>query len=260
MSSSSFNVGLRFYYWPFYKELQAIPDEEQYDDPHDHSGYEIKQLFVTQKYGSFKKEISNYKYLLFQQYKDEIVMKVNIYNNSDIAKETKANALNCKDLHYGIAETAKLGFQNLVSLILYTDYSDLSTDFSKTFRKKSPYESLQSIKNRNSEYFWMSKILRETVEIFGGSSYQDDGYESDNILLGPYYCGMKVVMNMPSFSIRLCSPTSTSGTLEVAIKFSGEDGIIIQLDNPNVKPYRFITGFDCSWLSRYKEENERYTF
>eukprot|EP01084_Bolivina_argentea_P248813 416282_1 len=64
-------------------------------------------------------------------------------------------------------------------------------------------------------------------------------------------------MNMSSFNIRLCCPTSTSCTISVAIKFSGEDGIIIQLNNPPVLPYQALTGFNCSWISRYNEEDER---
>ena len=219
-------------------------------DINDHSGYDICQLYVKQKYGSFKEEISNYIYLPFTQYKNEIITKVNSYLNSDIVKNTKALDWYTR-FHYDISEGTVLGFHNLASLILYTDYSDLSRDFSQSFRRKTSYEMLESIKRRNSEYWFMSKILRETVEIFGGYSYNDT-------LLGPYYCGMKVVMNMPSFNIRLCAPTSTSWNIEVAIKFSGEDGIIIQLNNPNIAPYRDLAGFNCSWLSRYKEENERY--
>eukprot|EP01084_Bolivina_argentea_P083473 151121_1 len=219
VSSSSFNIGLRMYYWPYYETLKQIPVEEQKTyNQNDHSGYKISALFVKQKYGSFKEEICNYKHIIFQQYQNEIVIKVNGYIGTDIVKDTKPIDWKCQELHYGITKEAKLEFKNLVSLILYTDYSDLCTDFSKSFRKKTPYESLESIKKRNSEYWWMSKILRETVEIFGGCSY---GRYNENILLGPYYCGMSVVMNMSSFNIRLCSPTSTSCTIQVAIKFSG---------------------------------------
>eukprot|EP01084_Bolivina_argentea_P070683 128526_1 len=68
-------------------------------------------------------------------------------------------------------------------------------------------------------------------------------------------------MNMPSFNIRLCSPTSTSCQLTVAVKFSGEDGIVIALNNPeDFFQYKWLTGFNCSWLSRYKEEDERLFF
>ena len=101
----------------------------------------------------------------------------------------------------------------------------------------------------------MSKTLRETVEIFGGCSYK---YSKNGVLRGSYYCGMSVVLNIPEFNIFLCSPTSTSKQIEVAIKFSGDHGIVIQLDNPDTPQYRQLRGFNCSWLSRYKEEDERY--
>merc|ERR1712176_623351 len=132
-----------------------------------------------------------------------------------------------------------------------------------TFRKNGPFEPIKSIKKRNSQYFWMSKILRETVELFGQCSYgyyDEEKEEFVNQLLGSYFCGMSVLMNIPEFSIFLCSPTSTSMQIEVAIKFSGDDGIVIQLDNPRTFQYMLLRGFNCQWLSRYKEEDERLFF
>ena len=158
-------------------------------------------------------------------------------------------------LHYDVAADEPLGFPNLVSLILYTDYSTLSSNFSSTFRKKGQFETINSIKKRNSEYFWWSKTLRETVEIFGQCSCYDynGGY-----LMGSYFCGVSFLMTMPEFNIFLCSPTSTSMHIEVATKFSGDEGIIIQLNNPSPAGYHLLRGFNCSWISRYKEEDERY--
>ncbi len=253
VSSSSFSVGLRFYYWPYYQTLKEIPAGDQLDwNEDDHSGFNVCELFVTPKYGTFQEEIANYKFISFTQYKEDIITKVNAYVDTDIVKGTKAGRVPCKYLHYGIESGRILGFENLVSLVLYTDYSELCKNFSSSFRKMKSYEPVESIKKRNAVYGWMSKILRETVELFGGCS-------RDETLSGPFYSGMGVVMNMPSFNIRLCSPTSTSCTIEVAIKFSGDHGIIIQLDNPgNVYPYYELRGFNCSWISRYKEEDERY--
>eukprot|EP01084_Bolivina_argentea_P122946 217901_1 len=57
--------------------------------------------------------------------------------------------------------------------------------------------------------------------------------------------------------MKLCAPTSTSIHIEVAIIFSGVDGIIIQLDNPHTTQHQWLRGFDVSWISRYKEEDER---
>ena len=72
-------------------------------------------------------------------------------------------------------------------------------------------------------------------------------------LKGPFFTGLSFVMNIPQFGINLNSPTSTSVHIEVATKFGGDDGMIIQLDIGDM----WLRGFDCSWLSQYKEEDER---
>eukprot|EP01083_Nonionella_stella_P225087 800588_1 len=66
---------------------------------------------------------------------------------------------------------------------------------------------------------------------------------------------------MPSFSMRLCSPTSTSKQIEVAMKFSGARGIVLQMDTPKRVPQHiYLHAFNASWISRFKEEDERLFF
>eukprot|EP01083_Nonionella_stella_P027791 76541_1 len=71
---------------------------------------------------------------------------------------------------------------------------------------------------------------------------------------------MNGVMSMPSFCMRLCSPTSTSKQIEVAMKFSGQNGIVLQMDNPGYMQHLSLHGFNASWISRYKTEDERLFF
>ncbi len=58
--------------------------------------------------------------------------------------------------------------------------------------------------------------------------------------------------------IFIVSQTSTSIRIEVAAKFSGPDGIVIMFNNHYVYPYCNLQGFNVSWISRYKEEEERF--
>ena len=158
--------------------------------------------------------------------------------------------------HYGIKGGTPLAVYNLMAVCLYTDFTDLCSNFSSTFRKIHPYESLSSIKRRNSKYWWMSKILRETVELYGKDTNRHNG------LKGPFFTGMSFVMTMPEFMIRLCSPTSTTVHIEVATKFSGQTGIIIKLKAGRIGGVDVgidrVRAMDVSWISRYREEDERY--
>ena len=66
-------------------------------------------------------------------------------------------------------------------------------------------------------------------------------------------------MNMPQFQVSLLSPTSTSVQIQVAMKFSGDSGIIIEFSNERAEIPR-IKGLDASFLSRFKEEDERHVY
>eukprot|EP01084_Bolivina_argentea_P181587 313597_1 len=122
--------------------------------------------------------------------------------SSNIVKKQIAAHQVIRGIRYNIKQGISLSFSNLVSLILYTDFSNLCSDFSGTFRKQTHYETISSIKARNREYYWMSRILRETVEIFGIKARTNEKGER-------VYTGMSFVMAIPEFRIRLCAPTST---------------------------------------------------
>ena len=219
----------------------------------DHSGYKMNELYTNTKYSTFKQEISNYNCLNIDQYHDEILPKATSYLNTNYVKLTKAKGGNICGIpqHYDIPSDSSITLSHIISVILYCDYTQLSSNFSNTFRKKGPWDTLENIKHRNREYFWMSKLLRETVEIFGECS--SDG------LNGPFYSGLSAVINIPNFFIRLYSPTSTSVQIQVATKFSGDNGMIMKLNNPQGSVQcMFLRGFNCSFISRFKEEDERY--
>ena len=151
--------------------------------------------------------------------------------------------------NYGISKTDSLNLGQLLSLILYCDYSVYCSKFSASFRPLTRTESMKEVKIRNSAFFWQSKYFREVVEGFGHYGYSESG---------PFYTGLDKVMAIPEFSLHLAAPTSTSKHLEVSLIFCQKDGMIIELDNSqdhyqsNILPF-----FDVSWLSRYPEEDER---
>ena len=68
---------------------------------------------------------------------------------------------------------------------------------------------------------------------------------------------MSVVLNVPEFNMYIRSPLSTSIHLEVALRFSGESGMVLELNNSNGQS-KDLRAMDVSWISRYREEEERY--
>eukprot|EP01083_Nonionella_stella_P306018 1069973_1 len=169
LEASSFNVGFRFYYWSSYKEGKGRTQHSY--NTWDHGGYDIKELFIAAKFASFKEEIAHYKHVSLKQY-EAMIVKVNHYLQAAVFRQTTATRYGPRWCSYGIAKGDPIQFEHLLALVLYADYSDLSSHFSSTFRKK-PFETITSVKRRNAVYYWMSRRLRECVEIFGQYRWGD---------------------------------------------------------------------------------------
>eukprot|EP01084_Bolivina_argentea_P304203 525301_1 len=76
-------------------------------------------------------------------------------------------------LKYGIKNGSGITIQHIMCIILYTDWTDLSCQYSKTFRKTSANQSINYIKQRNSEYAIWSRLMRETIQYYGHKRYGD---------------------------------------------------------------------------------------
>eukprot|EP01084_Bolivina_argentea_P266659 452359_1 len=107
-------------------------------------------------------------------------------------------------------------------------------------------------------FYYLSKTLRETVECFGNGG--DDLYTHE-VEHGPFYCGMNRIMTLPTFSIRLCGPVSTSMQKTIGVRFADDNGMVIRLNNNGDRNSSLcLKFFDCSFISLYKEEDERLFF
>ena len=175
------------------------------------------------------------------------------YHQTALVKSIKCNKQYCR---IEIKKDEIIPPRYLICIILYTDFTELFADFSSTFRSKHKYEAFTSIKKRNEKYFWLSKGLKEMIEHYGQSQYEGIGLLPK--LRGPFYTGMSIVLKIDQFVMTLIDPTSTTIHKEVATRFGGEDGMLIQFDN-STGDGRFVNGFDVSWISRYGlQEDERY--
>ena len=197
MSEYSFDIGFRFYYWDYYKTRDPRSQMKQnMYNINDHRGYLQHDLYISPKYQSLKEEILTNAIFCLSVYKLSIsITKTKEYFTTFKARNIKCSKFPVNDyLHYGISNGSPLKFSHLLSVILYTDWSDLSTEFSKSFRKLKKYESLISIKKRHTEYVNFAKNLRELIEYYGASNYMHEEK-------GPFYCGMSHPMVMPQFSM-----------------------------------------------------------
>ena len=113
------------------------------------------RLHVNKKYENLKEEILSYQYLNIGLYDEEILPKATAFEQTQLVKSLKANTW-C----YGINKGDPINIDMLICIILYTDYTKLSTHFGGTFRKNNTYEPIQSVKKRNQNYYWFARRLK----------------------------------------------------------------------------------------------------
>ena len=202
--------------------------------------YQVKPL-----YKDLKEEVLSYKDIDHDEYV-YIMDKAKQYSKTAIAKSTKSRILS----------RTSIRMNDLICIIMYCDYTELSRDFTLSFRKLHQFEILQQIKRRNAAYYHWSKGLRDVIKHFGQSYDKKNGLLSK--LKGPFFCGMSVILKIPQcrFEIFIQSPISTSKQLAVAVKFAGDRGMLLEMNNKDDE-CRGMQGMDVSWISRFSEEEER---
>eukprot|EP01084_Bolivina_argentea_P088957 160607_1 len=240
-------MGYTFFYWEHFKTNTKKKFGEILD------GYSPAELFVTPHFQSLKQEILESGYVSFKQWNEKIVFKAD-----EFYKTNKVKEMSCKEIRWGMDHGIKQYELILVShlqcIIIYCDWSELCTLFSSTFRKRHEFEPLELIKKRHSKFYHFGKGLVEAVHDFGSDN---ENWPPESREHGPFYCGLKKVMNIGFFSIYLKGPCSTSKDIEIAMNFAKRDGIIISFQNDVFFEGAYQRLFDCSWISHYTDENER---
>lgn len=134
-------------------------DTEKEDSPewslnkHDYSGYTRDDMYIEKpKWKDLREEAINSGHCTVSQFK-QMVFKADNYMNSKRVKAMRAKRLHGYAEHYGIAEDSPITIDHIQSVLLYTNFTKLCSQFAGTFRAEQFGESLQSIKKRNSAYF-----------------------------------------------------------------------------------------------------------
>merc|ERR1712228_803962 len=89
----TFALGLRFYYWDYYKDKEELPAKQQMigdvDNKHNHSGYKVCELYVNKKYDSLQEDVRNYPHFDIRKY-NKAKIKAFKYLKTEKIKKTKA--------------------------------------------------------------------------------------------------------------------------------------------------------------------------
>ena len=131
---------------------------------------------------NLKEEVLESGHLSAAEWLEFVELKARKYMNSKRVKKMK-----------GVTK------EHIYAIILYCDFSALCTAFSETFRLQNVFESMESVKQRHSQFAIFGELLVELVLKFGINGDDDeDEYEK-----GPFFCGLNCILNVGSFAITL---------------------------------------------------------
>jgi len=267
-SARTFATGLIFFYWPNYHPEKGLSDPRYMVDSYGprensnaYSGYAVSDLYIDgPRWSTLKEEAIESGHCTLHAFSNIVVFKTEEYLKTDRIRQTRTHG-KASYFHYGFDDVNEvheesripISAEHVQSLVLYTDFTALCTAFSATFRPRFLGESLQAIKERNRSFYFMSKLLRETVECFG-TKIDVSGWDYGvfRSRTRRFYFGMDRQFVVPEYLIRLCGPTSTSTMPGVAARFANTRGTVIEL----ASLINDLCCFDCSFVSAYKEEAE----
>ena len=248
--------GIRFYYHKHYKyninrtELLYIhgtaPGEER-GNIHISGEYRFCDWYIEPKYESMKQEVlqGNNSSLSSIEYIN--TYKKAQYKHKAIGPNVRG-AFPLFAMVYNIKTGSAITMKHILSLLLYTNHTQLSAEFSRSFRKIKSGESDQSLKDRHSLYGNMAKYIKETVECFGTTL--------DESTIKQFYHGIAGEMLFQGFKTHFCAPTSTTLQYDTATTFAtqngSKNGIIITIKNDHSTNFFF----NCISFSDYGYESE----
>eukprot|EP01084_Bolivina_argentea_P175367 303698_1 len=203
----------------------------------------IHSYHVHKKYSSLKEELTQNEIsiLLIEQFDAEYTKGLLHFSSY----YCKANYLPLRDeseqmsVRYG-DDDKYISIGEILSLIIYCNYTELQHKFSKTYR-----ENIESHNN----FYHFGKYLKIAVQIFGVCLKESK--------VNTFYHGIGEQVTFPAYNhnIVVNCPLSTSLSWEVALNFTNnQTGLVIEFASPCGGSQ--ATYFSVSWLSDFSNEHE----
>ena len=268
-----YQTGIRYYYWKYYRwnaepfvkfqDITTDPGNKKGDGKH----YQLKDWYVSAAAKDLKEEI-----LAFGQHfgvhisKGQFKVALKKMEKQLNTKECRKLKCSERDLEerYGLKFNCLISLNHLLAVYFYCSFTDASTEFSETFRRRYSSESDESVKKRHSKCAIWAKYLRECVEGFGLRLQK-----GSTLVPAVFYHGVTKEFLFKNTILRFNGPLSTSVSDHIAESFaSGQggtksqsqsgytDGMVLTL-KPHWGDYRGnIRALNCQSYSDFPHEDE----
>ena len=250
-----YSSGIRYYYHDYYKNnntrKEIIPGTRgdlERGNAMINGKYKFSTWYIAPKYKSLKVEVLEgaENKLSIIQYENSMKTALSKFNS--YGKHIQKATLRWEQI-YGIKRGSIITLDHIIAITFYTDYTELSSEFSTSYRRLSADESDETLKKRHQLFANWARLMREAVEVFGTHLSKAPNYKL-------FYHGITKRMVFSGFCQRFCGPTSCTLSLDIAVGFANQseygDGIVISINNNGMAN----TFFDCKAWSKFPWEWE----
>eukprot|EP01083_Nonionella_stella_P161403 528634_1 len=155
---------------------------------------------------------------------------------------------------YGIQIDEQIHIENTISIAIYCDFSQLCTEFRKSYRKLDTEDTNETIKKQHIDaFYWMGRYIKSAIEFWG------ENIEKPGKRHAPFYLGLDIRCVFNQFSAVYQIPTSTTYSIEVAYVFAerNDSGIILELGPKFKQEIHASKCINVKEFSNFKGEKER---
>eukprot|EP01084_Bolivina_argentea_P068964 125522_1 len=199
-----------------------------------------KQWSITPKYNSFEEELLN-----------NAICNISI-NTFDIEYKKSEQYTNTNRVRMlqNRNKSKQLILSHILSLLIYCNCTVYQNKWSATFRSVSDDETEFALKQRHSHFYFSSKYIRYLVENFGSKLIDNENKNKT------FYHGVSEQLYFVRTVTQFYGPLSTSEVISVALRFSNNIGIVLELK------YSFSTYplhakyIKCAFFSDFPNEKE----
>eukprot|EP01083_Nonionella_stella_P068961 183479_1 len=256
---TTYDTGIRFYYWIYYKHNQLCMDkyQDRVTDPGNAGDYRFCDWYIVADASNLKEEILSFgdeqgSHISNSSYDSEY-QKVCIYLKSEDGRQMYCQT-NMWEIKYGVKKGDVAKQEHILAIRFYCNFSKATEQLIRSFLKQGK-QTDDEVKQRHKKCALWSQYLRECVEAFGTRLQNNRSG-----VPGEYYHGITEKFLFRKTILRFNLPMSTTIERNMAFQFvSGRDngdGLILKL-KPHWGDYGgYIRAMNCCAFSDYQWECE----
>eukprot|EP01084_Bolivina_argentea_P061829 113031_1 len=232
--------------------LNILSDIFSYDVIQNVEPDTVKSMFIQSAHETIQILLEANRNLYLEQQQQErsapFIQQAQLKLNMNSVRQLRACWYQGINQHHNIHPEQSMQQPHVLSLVLYTQCTELCTTFRETYRKLPSEQSIFDQITRHSIFAHLGRLLYESFVFYGSKESK----------IETLYTGISMPLLFKTLYCTFDSPTSTTTAESVACSFGGDNGIILKLEG--CESTKYIKTLDMGLFTCFHNEDEQLIF